>query len=86
MDPSGLSIFMVEDNGARSAQAVDADGPLPRTLAAAARCERGARVLSKHEFVDALKAKDVTKLLSVRRVRREAFERLVLERLDVRGL
>jgi len=54
--------------------------PLPR----GASEER--RVLSKHEFVDALKAKDVTKLLSVRRARREAFERLVLETLEVRGL
>jgi len=54
--------------------------PLPR----GASEER--RLLSKHEFLDALRAKDVTKLLSVRRVRREAFERLVLETLEARGL
>jgi DNA-binding GntR family transcriptional regulator len=54
--------------------------PLPR----GASEER--KVLSKHEFLDALQARDVTKLLAARRTRREAFERLVLETLEARGL
>jgi DNA-binding GntR family transcriptional regulator len=44
------------------------------------------RVVEKESFIDALKAKDLDKLLKVRRERREAFEKLVLATLRERGL
>ncbi len=54
--------------------------PLPRRPSA----ERS--VVNKHELVEALRKRDRKKLLSVRRNRREGFERLVLETLEARGL
>ena len=44
------------------------------------------KVLSKHEFLDALREQDTKKLIAMRRQRREAFERLLLETLEARGL
>ena len=44
------------------------------------------KVLRKHDFLDALRAKDTKKLLAVRRSRREAFEGLLLDTLEARGL
>jgi DNA-binding GntR family transcriptional regulator len=54
--------------------------PLPRRQSA----ERN--VVNKQELVEALRGKDRKKLLAARRDRREAFERLVLETLEARGL
>ncbi len=54
--------------------------PLPRSDSE----ER--KFLRKHEFLEALRQKDVTKLLEVRRLRREAFEKMLLETLEARGL
>ena len=44
------------------------------------------KVLRKHEFLEALREQDTGKLLAVRRVRRDAFEQMLLETLDARGL
>ncbi len=44
------------------------------------------KVLRKHEFLVALQEQNTKKLLAFRRVRREAFERLLLETLEARGL
>jgi DNA-binding GntR family transcriptional regulator len=54
--------------------------PLPRRPSA----ERS--VVNKHDLMEALRTRDRKKLLKVRRERREAFERLVLETLEARGL
>jgi DNA-binding GntR family transcriptional regulator len=54
--------------------------PLPR----GASEER--KVLRKHEFLEALRKKDTKKLLEARRLRRSAFEQLLLETLEARGL
>jgi DNA-binding GntR family transcriptional regulator len=54
--------------------------PLPR------RPSEERNVVNKHELLVALKKKDRKKLLEVRRNRREAFERLLLETLEARGL
>jgi len=54
--------------------------PLPR----GASEER--KVLRKHEFLEALRKKDTKKLIEVRRLRRAAFEQLLLETLEARGL
>ncbi len=54
--------------------------PLPRRPSA----ERS--VVKKQELLDALRAQNRDKLLSVRRNRREAFEQLVRETLEARGL
>jgi len=54
--------------------------PLPR------RRGEERNVVNKHELLQALRAKDRKKLIAVRRNRREAFERLLLETLEARGL
>lgn len=54
--------------------------PLPR------RASEERKVVNKHELVEALKEQDRANLLAVRRNRREAFERLLLETLEARGL
>lgn len=54
--------------------------PLPR------RKSEERQVVSKHSLLEALREKDHDKLLQVRRSRREAFEVLLLETLDARGL
>jgi len=54
--------------------------PLPR------RASEERSVVSKHEILEALKKRDRKKLLAARRARREAFERLLLETLEARGL
>lgn len=54
--------------------------PVPRRSGA----ER--MVLNRVDLVDALRNKDRSKLLAVRRDRRETFRRLVLETLEARGL
>lgn len=54
--------------------------PLPR------RASEERSVVNKHELLQALKKKDRKKLIEVRRNRREAFERLLLETLEARGL
>jgi len=54
--------------------------PLPR------RASEERTVVSKHDLTEAVRAKDRTKLLAVRRNRRESFERLLLETLEARGL
>jgi len=54
--------------------------PMPRRPSA----ER--RVVNKHVLVQALRNKNRKALLAVRRERREAFEKLVRETLEVRGL
>ena len=54
--------------------------PLPR------RQSEERSVVNKHELLEALKERDRKKLLSVRRANREAFERLLLETLEARGL
>jgi len=54
--------------------------PLPR------RPSEERSVVSKHAMLDALKERDRKKLLAVRRNNREAFQRLLLETLEARGL
>ncbi|MEO0031723.1 MAG: hypothetical protein RIS94_1481 [Pseudomonadota bacterium] len=54
--------------------------PLPR------RPSEERKVVNKHSLIEALRQRDRKKLLSARRSRREAFERLLLETLDARGL
>jgi DNA-binding GntR family transcriptional regulator len=54
--------------------------PLPRTDSE----ER--KVLSKHEFLDALREKNSEKLIAARRLRRISFEKMLLETLEARGL
>lgn len=54
--------------------------PLPR------RPSEERNVVNKYELLQALKKKDRKKLIAVRRNRREAFERLLLETLEARGL
>ncbi|HWW63784.1 MAG TPA: GntR family transcriptional regulator [Sphingomonadaceae bacterium] len=54
--------------------------PLPR------RPSEERRVVSKHSLLQALRLRDRRKLLAARRSRREAFERLLLETLEARGL
>ena len=44
------------------------------------------KILRKHEFLEALQKRDTEKLLSVRRLRRDAFEHMLLETLEARGL
>ncbi len=54
--------------------------PLPR------RPSEERSVVNKHDLLQALGDKNYKKLIEVRRGRREAFERLLLETLDARGL
>lgn len=54
--------------------------PLPR------RPSEEREVVNKEPLLQALRAKDRKKLIATRRARREAFERLVLETLEARGL
>lgn len=54
--------------------------PLPR------RASEERSVVAKHEILEALKKRDRKQLLAARRARREAFERLLLETLEARGL
>lgn len=54
--------------------------PLPR------RPSEEREVVNKQGVIDALRSQDRTKLIASRRNRREAFERLVLEMLESRGL
>ena len=54
--------------------------PLPR------RQSEERNVVNKHELLQALRKNDRKKLIEVRRNRREAFERLLLETLEARGL
>lgn len=54
--------------------------PLPR------RPSEERKVVNKHSLIEALRQRDRKKLLAARRSRREAFERLLLETLDARGL
>jgi uncharacterized membrane protein len=43
-------------------------------------------VVNKHSLLEALKKRDRKMLIAARRSRREAFESLLLETLDARGL
>jgi len=54
--------------------------PLPR------RPSQEREVVNKQPVLEALRGRDYEKLISSRRQRREAFERLVLETLEARGL
>lgn len=54
--------------------------PLPR------RVSDERKLVNKHELVEALRKQDRTKLLAVRRKRREFFEMLLHETLEARGL
>lgn len=54
--------------------------PLPRGNS------EGRTVLRKHEFLEALRGKNISKLLEVRRSRRASFEHLLLDTLEARGL
>lgn len=54
--------------------------PLPR------RASEERNVVNKHDLLQALRKNDRKKLIEVRRNRREAFERLLLETLEARGL
>lgn len=54
--------------------------PLPR------RASEERRVVSKHTLLQALKARDHQQLIEARRSRRVAFEQLLLETLEARGL
>lgn len=54
--------------------------PLPR------RPSEERNVVSKHSLIAALRERDRDKLIAARRSRREAFERLLLETLEARGL
>lgn len=54
--------------------------PLPR------RPSEERKVVNKHELLQALKKRDRKKLIAARRSRREAFELLLLETLEARGL
>ncbi len=54
--------------------------PLPR------RPSEERKVVNKHSLISALRARDRKKLIAARRSRREAFERLLLDTLEARGL